>query len=283
MKIGITGASGQLGRLVIAHLSKKVAKENLVALVRNPEKVSDLGIEARAFDYDQPENLSAALNGIDSLLLISGSEIGKREQQHKNVVDAAKNAGVKSITYTSLLHADTSTLVLAPEHLATEEAIKASGMAFTLLRNGWYTENYTASVPGALQHGAFIGSAGEGKISSAARNDYAEAAALIVAENNHQGKTLELSGDEFYTLTDLAKELSAQAGKEIPYQNLSENDFTKALEQVGLPEPVAQVYAGFDTAASKGDLYDEGTTLSQLLGRKTTSLSEVIKNTLANH
>lgn len=283
MKIGITGASGQLGRLVIAHLSKKVAKENLVALVRNPEKVSDLGIEARAFDYDQPEHLSAALNGIDSLLLISGSEIGKRTQQHKNVIDAAKNAGVKNITYTSLLHADTSTLVLAPEHLATEEAIKASGMAFTLLRNGWYTENYTASVPGALQNGAFIGSAGEGKISSAARNDYAEAAALIVAENNHQGKTLELSGDEFYTLTDLAKELSAQAGKEIPYQNLSENDFTKALEQVGLPEPVAQVYAGFDTAASKGDLYDEGTTLSQLLGRKTTSLSEVIKNTLANH
>lgn len=282
MKIGITGASGQVGRLVIAHLSKKVAKENLVALVRNPEKVSDLGIEARAFDYDKPEQLTVALNGIDSLLLISGSEIGKRAQQHQNVVDAAKNAGVKSITYTSLLHADTSTLILAPEHLATEEAIKTSGIAFTLLRNGWYTENYTASVPGALQHGAFIGSAGEGKISSAARNDYAEAAALIVAENNHQGKTLELSGDEFYTLTDLAKELSVQAGKEIPYQNLSENDFAKALEQVGLPEPVAQVYAGFDTAASKGDLYDEGTTLSQLLGRKTTTLSDMIKNTL-NH
>lgn len=282
MKIGITGASGQVGRLVIAHLSKKVAKENLVALVRNPEKVSDLGIEARAFDYDKPEQLTVALNGIDSLLLISGSEIGKRAQQHQNVVDAAKNAGVKSITYTSLLHADTSTLILAPEHLATEEAIKTSGIAFTLLRNGWYTENYTASVPGALQHGAFIGSAGDGKISSAARNDYAEAAALIVAENNHQGKTLELSGDEFYTLTDLAKELSVQAGKEIPYQNLSENDFAKALEQVGLPEPVAQVYAGFDTAASKGDLYDEGTTLSQLLGRKTTTLSDMIKNTL-NH
>lgn len=283
MKIGITGASGQLGRLVIAHLSQKVSKENLVALVRNPEKVSDLGIEARAFDYDQPEQLTATLNGIDSLLLISGSEIGKRTQQHKNVVDAAKNAGVKSITYTSLLHADTSTLVLAPEHLATEEAIKASGIAFTLLRNGWYTENYTASVPGALQHGAFIGSAGEGKISSAARNDYAEAAALILAENNHQGKTLELSGDESYTLKDFAKQLSLLTNKEIPYQNLSEKDFAKALEQVGLPEPVAQVYAGFDTAASKGDLYDEGTTLSQLLGRKTTSLSEVIKNTLANH
>ncbi len=280
MKIAITGASGQLGRLVVAHLKNSINADNLVALVRSPEKVKDLDIEARAFDYDKPEHLQEALKGIDSLLLISGSEVGKREKQHKNVVEAAQQAKIKSIVYTSLLHADTSTLNLAPEHLATEGAIKTSGIPYIILRNGWYTENYTVSIPGALKAGAFIGSAGKGKIASATRNDYAEAAAVILSRGEAEDKVYELAGDTAYTLTDLAAELSKQANKEIPYQNLSETDFANALQQAGLPDFLANAFASYDTGASKGDLFDDSQTLSQLIGRPTTSLQEAIKKAL---
>ncbi|MCO5287030.1 MAG: SDR family oxidoreductase [Chitinophagaceae bacterium] len=277
MKIGITGASGQLGRLVIQHVKSRTDATNLVALVRNPDKAKDLGIEARTFDYNKPEGLVDALAGIDTLLLISGSEVGQREVQHKNVVGAAQKAGVKRIVYTSLLRADTSGLSLAPEHLATEKAIKSSGILFTILRNGWYTENYTVSVPGALKAGAFIGSAGTGKIASAARNDYAEAAAVVLTEPGHEGKTYELAGDEAYTLTDLAATLSQLAHREIPYQNMKETDYARTLQEIGLPEGMAKAFAGYDTGASKGDLFSDDKTLSKLIKRPTTPLSEVIK------
>lgn len=280
MKVGITGATGQLGQLVVAKLKVKTDASNLVALVRTPEKAAALGIEARAFDYNQPAGLADSLKGIDTLLLISGSEIGKRAEQHSNVINAAKEAGVKRIVYTSLLHADQSTLSLAPEHLATEAALKASGLAYTILRNGWYTENYTASVPSALQAGAFIGSAGDGKIASASRADFADAAVTVLLGTGHEGKTYELAGDDVYTLSDLAATLSTLAEKEIPYQNLSEADYAGALAGAGLPEPVAAAFASFDVSASKGDLFDDKKVLSQLIGRPTTPLAEVIKNIL---
>lgn len=273
MRIGITGATGQLGRLVVENLSK----DNVVALVRNPEKAADLGIEARAFDYTKPDGLAETLKDIDHLLLISGNEIGQREQQHKNVINAAKEAGVKWIIYTSLLHADNSTLILAPEHLATEVAIKESGIPYTILRNGWYTENYTGSVPGAIQAGAFIGSAGDGKISSAARADYAEAAAKVLTGTGHEGKTYELAGDITYTLTDLSAEISKQTGKEIGYANLSEQDYATALVGIGLPEGLAGAFASFDVSASKNDLFDDSKELSSLLGHATTSLADSVK------
>lgn len=281
MKIGITGATGHLGRLVVKQLKEKVAADHIVALVRNTQKAAELGVESRIFDYDKPETLSGSLQGIDHLLLISGNEIGQRKTQHENVIRAAQEAGVKWIVYTSLLHADTSSLSLAEEHLLTEKALQSSGIPYTILRNGWYTENYTASVPAAITHGVLIGSAGEGQISSAARADYAEAAAVVLTSSNEQGKVYELVGDEAYTLADLAAEISKQTGKTIPYQNLSEAEYTAALIGAGLPEGLAAAFASFDVGASKGDLYDNNKQLSSLIGRPSTTLAAAVREALA--
>ncbi|MCY1719008.1 SDR family oxidoreductase [Prolixibacteraceae bacterium Z1-6] len=277
MKIAVTGATGQLGKLVVEQLKQKVEADKLVALVRTPEKATELGIEARAFDYDKAEVLAEALSGVDHLLLISSSEVGKRAEQHSNVIEAAKKAGVKWIVYTSLLHADSSTLSLAGEHLATEKALKESGIEHTILRNGWYTENYTGSIEGALGTGAFVGSAGDGKISSAARADFAEAAAVVISDESHKGKVYELAGDAFYTLTDLAAEISKQSGKTIPYNNLPETEYAQILKSIGLPEFFADAIASWDTSASKNDLFDDSKQLSKLIGRPTTSLTDSVK------
>ncbi len=280
MKIAITGATGQLGGLVVDQLKKRVSNENIVALVRNTEKAAALGVEAREFDYSKPGILEGALAGIDRLLLISGSEIGQRTIQHANVIDAAKKAGVKWIVYTSLLHADNTTISLAGEHLATEKKLQDSGIDHTILRNGWYTENYSASVPGAIAGGAFVGCAGQGKISSAARIDFAEAAAVVLSDESHKGKVYELAGDESYTLTDLAAEISSQTGKNIPYNNLPEAEYSKILKSFGLPDEIADGLASWDMSASKGDLFDDDYQLSKLIGRKTTSLSASVKEAL---
>ncbi len=281
MKTGVTGATGQLGRLVVEKLKEKGLASSVVALVRNLEKAADLGVEARAFDYNNPTKLVDALQGIETLILISGNELGKRAEQHANVIEAAKKAGVKWLVYTSLLRADTSSLSLAPEHYATEKALQASGLDYTILRNGWYTENYTGSVNGAVAAGAFIGSAGEGKISSAARADFADAAVAVITGEGHQNKVYELSGDTSYTLSDLAAEISKQTGKAIPYNNLPETEYAKILKSFGLPELFAEAIASWDTGASKGDLFDESHQLSKLIGRPTTPLSETVKATLA--
>ncbi len=277
MKIGITGATGQLGRLVVEKLKQRVNSDALVALVRSPEKAADLGIEARAFDYTRPETLVPALEGIDHLLLISGNEVGQREAQHRNVIAAAQKAGVKWVVYTSLLRADSSSLSLAPEHAATEKLLEKTGIPYTILRNGWYTENYTGSLAGAIQAGALAGSAGEGKISSAAREDYAEAAAVVLSSKGHEGKVYELAGDEAYTLKELAAEVSRQVGKEVPYSNLPEAEYARLLVSLGVPEGFAQAIAQWDTGASKNDLFDDAKVLSKLIGRPTTPLSVSVK------
>lgn len=281
MKIGITGATGQLGRLVVEKLKEIGVKEQVVALVRNPEKAADLGVEVRKFDYTLPETLESSLRGIDKVLLISGNELGQRLPQHKAVIAAAKSAGVAQVIYTSILHADSSPLSLAAEHLATEEALKASGLAFTILRNGWYTENYTGSAKGALGAGAFIGCAGEGRIASAARIDFAEAAAKVLASEGHAGKVYELAGDTAYTLAELAAEISRQSGKEIPYNNLPEVQYATILKSFGLPDGLAEMLADSDTGASKGGLYDDQKVLSGLIGRATTPLAKVVADALA--
>ncbi|WP_329353232.1 SDR family oxidoreductase [Vibrio natriegens] len=280
--IAVTGATGQLGQLVIKHLLNKVEPQQIVALVRNIEKaasLTSLGVQVRQADYSKPETLESALDGVAKLLLISSSEVGQRATQHKNVIDAAKKAGVELLAYTSLLHADTSPLALAEEHVVTEAYLKQADVPHVLLRNGWYTENYLASVAPALANGGFIGCAQDGKISSAAREDYAEAAAAVLtSEAEQNGKVYELSGDEAYTLSELSALISKKSGKAIPYINMEEADFAKALEGARLPAPFAAVLANSDTGASQGALYDDSKTLSALIGHPTKSLEQLISD-----
>lgn len=281
--IVITGATGQLGRLVITSLLKKVPATNLVAVVRNVDKAKDiaaLGVQVRQADYNQPTSWDAALQGADKVLLISSSEIGQRTQQHRAVINAAKRAGVKLLAYTSVLHADTSVLGLAGEHRETEAAIRTSGLPFVLLRNGWYTENYAIGVPTALSLGAVYGCAGDGRISSAARADYAEAAAVVLSSNNQAGKVYELAGDTSYTLSEFAAEISRQSGKPINYVNLPEAEYKKALLSAGLPEFLAELLANSDTGVSKGALFDDGKQLSKLIGRPTSTLETAVRAVL---
>lgn len=278
--IAVTGATGQLGHHAVKALLARVPADQLVALVRSPEKATKLGITVRRADYAAPETLEDALSGIDKLLLISSSEVGQRAVQHRNVIEAAKHAGVQLIAYTSLLHADTSPLNLAEEHRDTEAALKASGIPYVLLRNGWYTENYTGSIPGALVAGAFTGSAGDGLVSTATRADLAEAAAVVLTTDGHADRTYELAGDKAYTLTEFAAELSRQTGKDIPYQNLPEADYAAALQKFGLPADLAGSIASWDYLASKGALFDDSQQLSTLIGRPTTPLSAAISEAL---
>ncbi|QIL77668.1 SDR family oxidoreductase [Hymenobacter sp. HDW8] len=280
MRIAITGATGQLGRLVIEKLKTRVPANQLVALVRNPAKAADLGVEARHADYSKPETLTAALAGVDTLLLISSNEVGQRAAQHQSVIAAAKQAGVRHLVYTSLLHADTSPLSLADEHRATEADLKASGIPFTILRNGWYTENYTGSIGGALAGGAFLGSAQEGKISSATRADFADAAVAVLTGEGHAGKVYELAGDDAYTLAELAAEISRQSGKDIPYNDLPVAEYAAALSSFGVPEGLAHAIAGWDGGVAQGALHDDSRQLSQLIGRPTTPLSAAVAEAL---
>ncbi|MHA0987344.1 SDR family oxidoreductase [Enterobacter ludwigii] len=278
--IAITGATGQLGQLVIKQLLNTVPANQIVAIVRNPAKaeaLSQQGITVRQGDYADESTMTSALKGVEKLLLISSSEVGQRATQHQNVINAARAAGVKFIAYTSLLHADKSPLGLHVEHVATEKALAESGIPYALLRNGWYTENYLASAPPALEHGVFIGAAGEGKIASATRADYAAAAAKVISGEGHAGNVYELAGDHAWTLSELAAELSKQSGKNVTYQNMSEADFAAALKGVGLPAGLADMLADSDVGASKGGLFDDSHTLSKLIGRPTTPLSESIK------
>ncbi|MDW7782761.1 SDR family oxidoreductase [Morganella morganii] len=281
--IAITGATGLLGQHVIENLLQTVPAGQIVAIVRNPAKGASLsrkGISVRQADYNDEASLIRALQGVEKLLLISSSEIGQRVTQHRNVINAAKSANVKFIAYTSLLHADTSPLSLHTEHVETEKMLADSGILYTLLRNGWYTENYLASVPAALEHGVFIGAAGDGKIASAARADYAAVAARVISEDGHAGKVYELAGDEAWTLSHLAKELTEQSGKNVVYQNLSQADFVAALKNAGLPDKLSEMLADSDIGASEGGLFDDSHALSKLIGRPTTTLAESIKSIL---
>jgi len=285
-KILVTGASGQLGHRVVDALMKRLPAAQLVAGARQTRKAADLaaqGVEVREVDYEQPQTLEAALVGIDRLLLISSSEIGRRAEQHRKVIEAALKAKLTLFAYTSVLQADRSVLGLAEEHRQTEAALAASGLPYVILRNGWYTENYTASIPLALQHGALVGSAGRGRIASAARQDYAEAAAAVMASGPNQvGKIYELAGDEAYTLTELAAEVSRQTGREIVYRDLPETEYRTVLLDAGLPEPVAALLADSDAGAARGALFDDSHTLRQLIGRPTIPMAQSVAEALAS-
>jgi NAD(P)H dehydrogenase (quinone) len=283
--IAITAATGQLGQLVLGQLLQKVPATQVVAIVRHPAKAAALaarGVTVRAAGYDDPAALEMALTGVEKVLLISGTDFGRRAQQHGNVIAAAKRAGAKLLVYTSLLRADSSPLNLGPEHAETEKILKASGLPFVILRNGWYHENYTASVPTALAHGAFVGSAGDGRIASAARADYAAAAVAALTGSAEPGRTYELAGDSAYTLEELAAELSRQAGRAIPYVNLPEAEYADILLKAGLPPPLAAGLASWDAGAGKGALFDAGRELSRLIGRPTAPLAAAIRAALGS-
>lgn len=276
--IAVTGATGQFGAIAVDFLKAKNA--NVIALVRNPAKIS--GIEARKFDYSVVEGQAEALQGVNTLILVSSNEVGQRSQQHRNVIEAAKKAGVKHIVYTSLLNADKENGVksLAGEYLDTEAALKASGITYTILRNGWYTENYTGSIPAALANNAFYGSAKNGKISSALRAELAEAAVNVALGEGHDNQTYELAGSSSYTLADLAAEISKQTGKEIPYIDVPAADYAAALVQAGLDAGFAGLIAEWDVDASNGALFSEDKTLEKLLGRSTAGLDVAVKQAL---
>ncbi|MDP3255913.1 MAG: SDR family oxidoreductase [Bosea sp. (in: a-proteobacteria)] len=279
----VTGASGQLGRLAVAALVARVGAAAVVAIVRDPAKAAGLfpaGVAIRKGDYDQPQELAAACAGIERLLLISSNAIGQRLAQHRNAIAAAGQAGVARIAYTSVLRADVSPLGLAEEHRQTERALAESGLPHSLLRNGWYTENYAASIPPALAHGAFIGSAGSGRVASAARIDYAEAAAVALISDEGPRVVHELAGDSSYSLAEFAAELSLQAGRTIPYVDMPEAQYRAALVGAGLPEGLADLIADSDAGAAKGALDDGTQRLSGLIGRPTTPFATTIADAL---
>lgn len=279
--IVVTGATGQLGRLVIKNLLRTEPASSIVAVVRDPAKAADLsilGVQVRQADYAQPASLRTAFAGANKLLLISSSELepGQRASHHRAVIDAAIDCEVKLIGYTSVLHASMSPLGLAADHVQTEAMLKASAIPFVVLRNGWYTENYTISIPTALAHGALMGSAGDGRIASAARADYAAAAALAMTLPDQAGRVYELAGDTAYTLSEFAAEISRQSGKAVNYVNLPRADYKAALVGFGLPEPVADLLADSDSCASQGGLFDDKHQLSTLIGGPTTPMAETI-------
>jgi NAD(P)H dehydrogenase (quinone) len=272
MTIAITAATGHLGRLAIAALKARGA--NPVALARDPAKAADLGVEARAFNYTSAD--PAALKGVETLVLISSNDFNDRVGQHRKAIAAAKAAGVKRILYTSILKGDASPMILAADHIATEAAIKASGIPATILRNGWYTENYTGALGAAVQHGAIIGAAGEGRVNSAARKDYAEAIAVTALDAAHAGKVYELAGDTAHTGADLAAAVAKAAGKPVAYVPMTQAAYAQALQGFGLPEGFAQVLADSDARAGEGALADNSRTLSRLIGRPTTPIAETV-------
>ena len=279
----VTGATGHLGRLAIdALLERGTAAADVVAIVRTPAKAADLaqrGVTVRVGDYARPETLPAALADVDVLLLVSGNEVGQRVAQHAAVIDAAKRAGVARIVYTSLLRADSSQIVLAPEHKATEQLLHSAGLPFTILRNGWYLENYTAQIADHLARGTIVGAAGEGRISAATRADFAAAAAAVLIEDGHENAVYELGGPAF-TLKELAAEISELSGRTVVYQDVSVAELTGILSGAGLDAGTAGFVAALDEAIARGELYTASTELSRLIGRPTTPLADAVRAAL---
>ena len=273
MSIVVTGATGHLGRHVVESLlARGVPADQIVATGRSIDKIADLGVTTKVAPYEDPDALKAAFAGADTVLLISGSEVGKRVEQHRNVIQAAKEAGVGRIVYTSIPRADTTEMKLAAEHQATERILAESGVPHTLLRNSWYFENYP--IAQAVENGLF-GAAGDGRISASPRADYAEAAAAALIGDEHTGKVYELGGEAF-TMAELAAEISRQSGRDVTYTDLGEEKYAEFLVGVGLDAGHAAVLADSDAAASRGALFVPRTDLENLLGRPATPLAESV-------
>jgi len=277
--IAVTGASGRLGRLVVEGLLKLRPAEQVVALVRNPYRVRDLtarGVHVRRADYSIPETLEWSLAGVDRLLLVSSSEIAKRLSHHRNVITAAKRARVRLLAYTSILHADTSRLLLAVEHRATEAEIRSSRIPFVFLRNGWYIENYTENLAGPLARGVFYGAAGDGRIAAATRADYAEAAVSVLTREEHENRAYELAGDRSFSMVELAAKISTWAGRLVGYSNLPAKEYRELLLLARMPALVAEAMVDADLGIARGELDGSNRDLHNLIGRDTQILDDVL-------
>ena len=279
---GVTGASGQLGKLVLDELLVRVDPGKIIAFGRDVAKLADYaakGVTVRAMDYDQPEALAGQLAGVDRLLLIAGSALGQRPRQHAAVIAAAKAAGVSYIAYTSILNAPTTPIRLGAEHKATEDSLAASGIPYDLLRNGWYSENYFMALPMQLEAGVITGAQGEGRISSAARADLAAGAAHVLVEGTG-GEVYDLAGDSGWTMAEFAAEVSRQTGRPLRYEDMSEDALAASLVAGGLPEHYATVFANSAYGTSLGALENNSGTLGRLIGRPTTPISATIAKVL---
>jgi NAD(P)H dehydrogenase (quinone) len=282
----VTGATGKLGRLIVQGLLEKgIAASSLAALARTPPKASDLasrGVQVRQGDYADPKSLEVALGGVDRLMFVSSSELGARAPGHRNVIAAAKKAGVKHILYTSVLNADRSPMELAADHRSTEAALRESGVPFTLLRNGWYFENYTENLGSALEHGVVLGAAGDGRYAMATRKDYADAAvAVLTSTRDEGGKIYELGGAPSVSLSELALEVGRQANTSVAYVNLPVAEYEQKLQSFGLPPFIAHLLADSDAAAARGFLDTSSGDLQRLIGRVTTSLADAVRAALS--
>ncbi|MFD5876507.1 SDR family oxidoreductase [Streptomyces sp. NPDC060322] len=285
MSIVVTGATGQLGRLVIERLLATVPAESVAAVVRDREKAASpaaRGVEIRVADYDRPETLADAFRAGDRVLFVSGSEAGRRVPQHTAVIDAAKAAGVAQLAYTGVLGGPDADFLLAAEHKVTEQLILDSGVPYTFLRNGWYTENYTANLGPVLEHGAVVANAGEGRVASATRADYADAAAAVLTGEGHVGAAYELSGDVAWSLSEYAAVVAAATGKEIVYTEVPAEVHQEILVKAGLPAPFAAILVDVDEAIARGLLAGTSGDLARLIGRPTTPLAETVAAALAS-
>ncbi|RIJ77789.1 SDR family oxidoreductase [Nakamurella silvestris] len=281
MSIVVIGATGKLGRLVVEDLlAKKVPAGDVVAAGRNRtalEELGALGVRTATVDFGRPDTIGAAVSAGDTLLLISGSEVGRRIDQHRNVIEAAKAAGVARIVYTSAPQATTSALILAPEHKATEELIVASGLPYTILRNGWYNENYVATVDQARQTGVVLASAGDGKVSSANRSDYAEAAAVVLTQDGHEGKVYELSGDTAWDQGHLASVIGEIIDSPVTYRSVTPEEQAAILKEAGLDEGTIGFVVGLDGNIRDGLLGETSGELAALIGHPTVPLAEGLR------
>lgn len=285
MSLVVTGASGHLGRLTVqALLDRGVEPHRVVAAARTPDRLADLaarGVDVRRADYDDPQSLKDAFAGATRVLLVSSSAVGARLDQHRNVVEAARDAGVDLLAYTSIAGAGTTSMLLAADHVATEQLIRESGLPYVFLRNAWYLENYTEQIPTAREHHAVLGSAGTGRVSAATRADYAAAAAAVLAGDGPRNHAYELGGDQAFTLAEYAETLSALVGETIGYVDQPEAEYRAFLESVGVPAPMAEILADADAAVGRGDLLVETGDLARLTGRPTTGLADAIRSALA--
>lgn len=276
----VTGASGHLGRLVVRELLEQgVPARDVAAVVRTPARAADLadiGVEVRQGDYSAPETLPAAVAGTGRLLLVSGSEVGQRIPQHQAVIDAAAAADVQRIVYTSILHAGTTQNPLAPEHKATEEMLRASGVPHTVLRNGWYTENYTSQLDQYLERGEIVGAAGTGRVSAATRADFAAAAVGALTADQDGDVVHELGGTAF-SLEELARTITEVTGRTVSYRGLITAEFTEVLQGAGLDAGTAGFVASLDESIARGELETGSQALVELAGRPSTPLADAIR------